>query len=1109
MKKLIVSLFLILLGISLSSSISYAQLLGGEITWQCQGNGEYVFELKTYRDCNDIGVNNTQVNLSVWGHPTITTVPVTFVNKTDISPTCTAASGNNPLDCGTGPNGGNGIGAIEENIYRSSPVVMTGSIPATGWHITYQSSPRNSGITNLQNPAANGMTFSASMFPSLENSNSCADNSPTFNQKPHFISCTGTDYTYNIGATDNDLDSLVYSFGDLYNDFNSGAFNPPTNPALSPFVGGYSTNSPTPSSTMNGGNANISLHPQSGQLHFKSVTSGVFAYKTRVDSYRKGVKIATVEREAVFIVSNCSGTNNAPNITAPFAGGTSYETTIFAGDLVTFNLATSDNDLLQDGTPQTVSIFTTGSMYGANNTDANSGCGTLPCATSGTGPDISGIGNATMNFSWKTDCSHLINSSGIAQNELAYYFVFKVQDNYCPVPQVKYVTVTIKVKNREVLPAPSLKCVTTEDNGDITLEWNTITDPFGTFQGYEINGVNGGTYGATADINTTTFTIPGGVGMAEKFYISTLSGCNGISKSNSDTLANIHLDLNNPGNGEAVLDWNKPSDSPIGAAYDIYKEFPAGIWSLIANVPYNTTKYRDTITVCEEFINYRIVLVTPDCEFKSNIAGDVFKDKIVPDIPVISYVDIDTITSNITINWNENSQQDTYGYVIYQTDGNGNLVPIDTLYGIQNTSYTHYEDPENGPYQYSIAAFDSCYTVNIPPTYQTSAKANPHTTILLKTNLNVCERKMYLNWSDYIGFNDIQYYQIFTKTNNGPWTNIAQTNNLSHSLTVNTGDEVIAVVQAVSDLGTTSFSNIDTLSFAGSTQPAMSFLNVVTIEQDHIKIVHQTSLGDGVEKVILEKYNPRLQAFEEIDYTWVDTESEISFIDKDVDIYRKSYTYRTQAIDTCDQPLGYSNIGRSILLSVTTNEVNEYHVLQWTPYEKFIGNLYGYEVYRAVNEQFQSTPIAYLPPTVRSYTDTVTQFGDSDDGKICYYVKAIEGGNLHGLEETSFSNKACGIISPNIFVPNAFTVGGKNPIFKPETRQRKIDEYLFEIYDRYGKIIFSTTSPDEGWNGYLPKQTKVAREGVYVYRLALRDGNGIEVVKHGHVTLLNYSKVGE
>src|SRR5690554_1934646 len=127
MKKLIVSLFLILLGISLSSSISYAQLLGGEITWQCQGNGEYVFELKTYRDCNDIGVNNTQVNLSVWGHPTITTVPVTFVNKTDISPTCTAASGNNPLDCGTGPNGGNGIGAIEENIYRSSPVVMTGS----------------------------------------------------------------------------------------------------------------------------------------------------------------------------------------------------------------------------------------------------------------------------------------------------------------------------------------------------------------------------------------------------------------------------------------------------------------------------------------------------------------------------------------------------------------------------------------------------------------------------------------------------------------------------------------------------------------------------------------------------------------------------------------------------------------------------------------------------------------------------------------------------------------------------------------------------------------------------------------------------------------------
>jgi hypothetical protein len=29
-------------------------MMGGEITWQCQPNGNFVFTLKLYRDCNGI-----------------------------------------------------------------------------------------------------------------------------------------------------------------------------------------------------------------------------------------------------------------------------------------------------------------------------------------------------------------------------------------------------------------------------------------------------------------------------------------------------------------------------------------------------------------------------------------------------------------------------------------------------------------------------------------------------------------------------------------------------------------------------------------------------------------------------------------------------------------------------------------------------------------------------------------------------------------------------------------------------------------------------------------------------------------------------------------------
>lgn len=231
------------------------------------------------------------------------------------------------------------------------------------------------------------------------------------------------------------------------------------------------------------------------------------------------------------------------------------------------------------------------------------------------------------------------------------------------------------------------------------------------------------------------------------------------------------------------------------------------------------------------------------------------------------------------------------------------------------------------------------------------------------------------------------------------------------------------------------------------------------------------------------------------------------FIDNDAEVNKRSYTYRTKVIDTCNNSLGYSNIGRTIYLNVITNQESETHTLQWTPYEEFIGNLHTYHIYRSINDQFDATPIAVLSNNIRTFTDSIEELNNYDDGKICYVIVAREGGNKYGLEEVSYSNQACGVMKPIIYIPNAFTIGGYNPIFKPETRQRQIQDYLFEIYDRYGKIIFATDDPDEGWNGQLKGQTRIAREGVYIYRLSLRDGDGTEIIKHGHVTLLDYRRV--
>jgi gliding motility-associated-like protein len=662
------------------------------------------------------------------------------------------------------------------------------------------------------------------------------------------------------------------------------------------------------------------------------------------------------------------------------------------------------------------------------------------------------------------------------------------------------------VQPKAIQPSRIL-CISVDENDNVTIVWSEASDPNNEFLNYQISSVTNGVLSTIANLNTTTYTDANAGNAANEYFITTNSS-GGSGAVNSDTLSSIFLNLNNPGNGEALLSWNNPSNTQLTGFndyYHIYQEYPTGNWNLIDSVPYGVTNYRDTIKICDAFLNYRIELPTDECSFKSNIEGDDFEDQIVPDIPVINFVTIDTSTNDVMLSWNVNAQSDTYGYVIYQVDPNGNLVEIDTVYGLSNTSYTHSPNINNGPLEYSIAAFDSCLTNNQPPTFQTSAKAEPHTTNFLTSDLNVCERLLVLNWSGYEGFGAVDSYDVYINRNGSGWNLFATTTSNQSQVQVNFGDELFITVKSNSANNlNASFSNIDTLSFTEAGGPTFSYLSVATVENEKAVVKHRISLDGGVGQVRLERLNTSSGNYEEIDSSPVGTNAEIIFVDETAEIDRRNYTYRTEVIDTCNQSLGYSNIGKTIYLQVETDQLAQKHILSWTPYKEFIGNLYTYEVYRAVNGQFNSTPIATLSPGLRTYTDDVSELEILDDGKICYVITAVEGDNAQGFEEVSYSNEGCGVIKPTIFIPNSFTVGGLNPVFKPETRQRKIENYAFEIYDRYGRMVFETDNPEAGWDGRIEDSDRYAQEGVYIYRLSLRDGNGIEVLTHGHVTLLDY-----
>jgi gliding motility-associated-like protein len=54
-----------------------------------------------------------------------------------------------------------------------------------------------------------------------------------------------------------------------------------------------------------------------------------------------------------------------------------------------------------------------------------------------------------------------------------------------------------------------------------------------------------------------------------------------------------------------------------------------------------------------------------------------------------------------------------------------------------------------------------------------------------------------------------------------------------------------------------------------------------------------------------------------------------------------------------------------------------------------------------------------------------------------------------------------------VFVPGAFTPNndGLNDVFKPST-QCFVQQYRFTVFNRFGQVVFTTTDPSKGWNGF-------------------------------------------
>lgn len=659
--------------------------------------------------------------------------------------------------------------------------------------------------------------------------------------------------------------------------------------------------------------------------------------------------------------------------------------------------------------------------------------------------------------------------------------------------------VIVLAANAQVGP-PSLRCVSCNAAGDLTLTWVIPNDPGAQFFSYEIyrSATLSGSYTNIGSVNTYTinnFTDVGANGNSQSkyYFIKTRFGATGTGTSvASDTLRSIFLNLTNPNDGTALLIYNNihtPKLSTSALNFNLYRQNGSSSWANLKNT--SALSYKDTITLCNVFYNYQVQLTDASgCVSSSNVSGQNFKDLIPPKPGTLDSVSVNSGGQSV-LGWNPSTSPDCVGYVIYQFVS-GTWSNIDTVFGINNTNYTSTITATGASIQHCIASIDSCGNI--------SQLGTDHSTINLKTTYDMCGRKTKLTWNTYANMPlGVLQYKVYCSVNSTPYTYLGTTANTAYEhLGLEAGKTYCYLVRAFNTPQViTSTSNRSCLIATAPSASSFVYLHYVSVNLDQsvevglycdtlksCKGFNIYRSEDGL-SYALKGFAP---------YTG---QKKVRYTDLDVNTAAKNYFYKAEVVDSCGNPRYLSNSGKTILLKVKNNNEQLFSTnLSWDSYSTWPSGVAGYNVCRVVNDTFVPTVVDFVPIGTNSYTDNVEDIVTAS-GKIGYVVTAVENfGNPYGLIATSASNRADAYIEGEVFVPNSFAPKGENRIWKPVTQFVEKTDYKVMVYNRWGIKVFETTDENKGWDG------SELDDNTYAYILQYKNARGEFIEKKGTITMV-------
>ena len=587
----------------------------------------------------------------------------------------------------------------------------------------------------------------------------------------------------------------------------------------------------------------------------------------------------------------------------------------------------------------------------------------------------------------------------------------------------------------------------------------------------------------------------------------------------SPFLCSIHVSSSvGAGIDEVDLVWNSPyaiSGEAAGGPFYLERlnEITA-VWDTIAEVPDSPLggTFIDNPGPCVTVNVYRIRQTASNgTDIHVSNVTDLVVGEINPDLPVTTHIDVDPLTGLAEVHFDYPVSGETLGYIIYKCTGAGSSEVLQINDPNTSSALIPTSLASSEPESYRVAVFEC---INDDGTPNPNAAGDCTTSIFTIASQIPCTDRAQLSWTSPFGIEggvdfylpQVSLFDDLTGTY-GEWTTL-DTLAAGYGTYLHAGADVSSTykyrVVAESTTGKIARSSEVELLFSYPNAPESPRLKRASVlSSGAVEILVETD-PDAMEISLYQ-----LERWLEIDSIWIPILEPLpsslgfplTFVDPEVETDVRSYTYRCVVYNECQVIVTTSNIGKTILLQGwRSTDANAFeNSLIWSEYEEFPDGTLSYEILRAPTRLSTAAPLTSHGASVYHTEDYIGDLTEMP-GDFCYTVVALENNPTGGLNGAS-SNQVCLTEDPLVWIPTAFTPNdddindwfpwapGESTLgFVSESVSSGEAAYKIVILSRWGDVIFSSETPDEGWDG--TSNNALVPDGVYTVVVRVLDGSG-------------------